>query len=140
MVIIDTDVLIKCLKNEQEFVDEVTELLESQAAVITPVQITEVYSHALAEDLPMISSFFDLFKVEQFGRKTGELAGEFWQQYKKHYLDLTTADCLMGACAAINEYEIYTLHPKHFPMTEVTLYYKTIQSTIVKTKPRLANY
>ncbi len=139
MVIVDTDVLIKCLKDEKEHVSEVTELLETKAGIITPVQISEVYSHALSEEMPMISAFFDLFEVEKFDRKTAELAGEFMQQYKPYHSDLTTSDCLVGAAAAINDHEVYTLQPKHFPMTEVRLYHKTINAITVKSKKRLAN-
>lgn len=137
MVIIDTDVLIKCLQSKKTYVNEVTEILETQAGVITPVQVSEVYAHALAEELPLISSFFDLFKVEEFDRKVAEQAGEFMQQYKQYYPELTISDCLVGAVAALNEYEIYTLHPKHFPMTEVRLYHKTIAAITTRTKPML---
>ncbi len=139
MVIIDTDVIIKCLQNEKEYMDEVTELLKNQAAVITPVQIAEVYSYALAEELPMIGTFFDLFQVEEFGKKHAELAGEFMQQYKQFYEFLTISDCLVGAVSALNNYEIFTLTPKHFPMTEVRLYHKTIKAITAKSKQRLIN-
>jgi predicted nucleic acid-binding protein len=139
MVIIDTDVLIKCLQQKKTYLAEVTALLESQAAVITPVQITEVYGQALPEELPMLNSFFELFEVQGFDRETAEMAGEFIQQYKPFYPELTTADCLVAAVAAINEYEIYTLHPKHFPMTQVRLYHKTIKALTASSKPRLEN-
>jgi predicted nucleic acid-binding protein len=139
MVIVDTDVIIKCLQQKKTYLTEVTSLLEMSSAVITPVQISEVYSHALAEELPMIGAFFDLFKVEKFDRKVAELAGEFMQQYKPFYPSLTTADCLVGAVAALGEYEVYTLHPQHFPMTEVRLYHKTISAITAATKPRLQN-
>mgnify|MGYP001442351332 CR=1 FL=1 len=140
MVIVDTDVIIKCLQQKKTYLAEVTGLLEMAAGVITPVQITEVYSHALSEELPMIGAFFDLFKAEKFDRKVAELAGEFMQQYKPFYPNLTTADCLVAAVAALKEYEVYTLHPQHFPMTEVRLYHKTINAITASTKPRLENF
>jgi predicted nucleic acid-binding protein len=139
MVIIDTDIIIKSLQNSEEEKKETEELLESQAAVITPIQITEVYSHAEKDDFPAISSFFDLFDIQNFDREVAEMAAEFMQQYKEFYPKLTTSDCLVGALAAINDYEIYTNYPDHFPMTEVQLYHKTIKKITAKSKPRLAN-
>lgn len=137
MVIIDTDVLIKALQNSKTILAEVTQLLEMQAGVVTPVQIAEVNANALPEELALINHFFDLFKFKSFDRKTTELAGEFMQQYKPYYPGLTTADCLVGALASINNFEIYTLQPQHFPMTEVRLYLKTPVILKAKTKERL---
>lgn len=139
MVIIDTDVLIRCLRGEAQFREEVVELLESKSALITPVQIAEVYAYTLPEELPLIGAFFDLFEVIQFNRKVSELAGEFMHQYKPFYPELTISDALVGAAAAVNEVEIFTLHPKHFPMTQVRLYHKTIKAMTAKTKTRLLN-
>lgn len=139
MVIIDTDIIIKSLKAEESYKKEVTEILESQAGIITPVQIAEVYFHALSEEYSLINSFFNLFKVENFTKKRGELAGEFMQQYKPYYPELTISDCLVAAVAADTGAEIYTLHPKHFPMTQVQLYHKTIESITKTSKPRLIN-
>jgi predicted nucleic acid-binding protein len=139
MVIIDTDVLIKCLKKDEQHLNEVTELLQSKSAAITPVQLSEVYGHTLPEELPLVGAFFELFEFKQFNRKVSELAGEFLHQYKPYYPQLTISDCLVAAVAAEAEAEIYTLHPKHFPMTEVRLYHKTINALTAKSKPRLAN-
>lgn len=139
MVIVDTDVIIKCLKGEEDFREEVTDLLEMKSAMITPVQIAEVYSHTLPDELPLIGAFFDLFITKQFTRKIAEQAGEFLHQYKPYYPELTISDCLVGATAAQEEAEIYTLHPKHFPMTEVRLYHKTVEVITARTKDRLGN-
>jgi predicted nucleic acid-binding protein len=139
MVLIDTDILIKSLQNSTDEKEELEELLENQAGVITPIQISEVYSHAETDDYPAISKFFDLFEIENFSREVSELAGEFMQQYKEFYPNLTIVDCLLGAIASENDYEIYTNAPEHFPMTEVQLYHKTIKKITAKSKPRLAN-
>ncbi len=139
MVIVDTDVLVKCLQDNKACKNEVTHLLEMQAGVLTPIQIAEVNTHALTEELPLINAFFDLFKLKSFDRKSAELAGEFMQQYKPYYEFLTISDCLVAALASINGFEIYTLNPKHFPMTEVKLYQKSIEALKLKTKERLFN-
>lgn len=139
MVIVDTDILIKCLGHVKAYKEEVTKLLEAQAAILTPVQVAEVYSHALHEELPLIGTFFDLFKMVDFDRSTANLAGEFYQQYKAFYPELSISDCLVGAAAALGEHEIYTMTANHFPMTEVKLYSKTIASLTARTKTRLQN-
>lgn len=138
MVIVDTDVLVSCLKGEEVAKNEVTGLLEAKTGLITPIQQAEVYANTLPEELPAVSSFFNLFECINFDRETAELAGEFMHQYSQFYPDLTIADCLVGAAAAKQEAEIYTHHPQHFPMTEVKLYYKTIDSITKKSKPRKA--
>lgn len=139
MVIVDTDILIASLKGDNNYREEVIDLLESKSGLLTPVQVSEVYAHTLPEELPLVSAFFDLFEMIQFDRKVSELAGEFMHQYKPFYPNLTVTDCLVGASAALNEAEIYTLHPKHFPMTQVQLYHKTIKALTAKTKERLLN-
>jgi predicted nucleic acid-binding protein len=139
MVIIDTDIIVKCLKGEENFRREVSDLLENKLAIITPVQIAEVYAHTLSDEIALINAFFDLFEFIRFDRKISEQAGLFFNQYKKFYPELTISDCLVGAVAAQQEAEIYTMHPKHFPMTEVRLYHKTIQAITLKSKQRLEN-
>lgn len=139
MVLVDTDVLIKCLQAEPEFMQEVTELLEAKSAIITPIQTAEVYGNTIPEEVPAVNAFLQLFEFVEFDPKIAEQAGEFLHQYKPYYETLTVSDCLIGATAAHYEAEIYTLHPKHFPMTEVRLYHKTIKAITAKTKPRLGN-
>lgn len=139
MVIVDTDVLAKALAKDNEHFEEISSLLKFKGAAITPAQIAEVYTLTSTDETPVVQQFLNLFQIWEFTAEVGKLAGEFLQQYQTYYPDLTILDCLVGATATINDAEIYTMAPKHFPMTEVRLYHKTIKAITAKSKSRMAD-
>ncbi len=137
MVLIDSDVISACLAGKKTHVREVTDLLELKAASTTTFQLAEIYAKTKHEDLASVKAFLDLFSNLEITASAAEMAGEFWQQYSPYYPTLTVADCLVAATAVISGAEIYTLHPKNFPMTQVSLYHRTIRSITAKSKLRL---
>lgn len=117
MVVVDTDILIWILRGRAEIIEKYERLqIDTDGNLcITPVQIAEVYSGMLTKEKDKTDSLLKILKVVSISSEIGEMAGNLLNQYKKAY-HLTLADSLTAAAAKYNNFKLWTLNKKHYPM------------------------
>ncbi len=119
MVVIDTDILIWILRGEESVKSRFTEtVVETKGYVfITPVQVAEIFAGLKENERIKTHAFLESLNMIDIDKQIGEIAGEYIRKYKKSH-SVTLADALVGASAKVNEFKLWTLNTKHYPMFE----------------------
>ncbi|MFW5702931.1 MAG: PIN domain-containing protein [Candidatus Dojkabacteria bacterium] len=140
MVLLETDVLVKFLRDDPDIAPQIEELLSCKAGIITPVQATELVSYTAPDEVAILWQFLSQIQMTDITSEDSFQAGKYLNQYGPHYSELTVIDCLVAAVAVTKDAEIFTLNPAHFPMTEVKLFNSGLSALKAKTKERLQNF
>lgn len=125
MVIVDTDIIIWILRGDRGIEEKFKSLvvIANGEVFITPIQIAEIYSGIRPKERIKAENFIESLNIITIDKAIGKLAGEFINQYGKSH-NVTMADALIGACAKINGFKIWTLNKKHYPMFSGTGFFK----------------
>lgn len=121
-VLIDTDVVIECLRNNKNVIAELLKLYDDGSIIYySPVTICEIYCGIREGEAEIVENFFDQLESLPVTDKIGEKAGRYQNVYRKsHSLEL--GDALIAATANINQLLLYTFNRKHYPMGDVQLH------------------
>lgn len=118
-VILDTDIIIECLKNNEQVIKKVKQL-HSKGYILsyTPISLAEIYCGIRKGEENKVKIFFlNLNCVaidERMGVKAGTYLNEF---YKSHHLDV--ADTIIAAATFVQKAKLYTKNLKHYPMKDI---------------------
>ncbi|MGH7885775.1 MAG: type II toxin-antitoxin system VapC family toxin [Thermodesulfobacteriota bacterium] len=117
MVVVDTDIIIWILRGNQEMRSKFYDLENqiSENLFITPVQLAEIYSGIRERERSDTKYFIETLRIIDINEEIGLLAGELLNKYKKSH-NLTLADSLTGAATKYNNFRLWTLNKKHYPM------------------------
>ena len=117
MIVIDTDILIWVLRGNQDIVEQLNNLWAKTLGNIwiTPIQIAEIQAGIRKGEELRTEKFLNSFAVTLINSAIGELAGHYMNQYRKsHHVML--ADAFTAAATEFNQFQIWTLNKKHYPM------------------------
>ena len=125
MIILDTDILIWVLRKNKEIKNKLIKAtLETDGGLyITPIQIAEIYAGIRALEEKIIKKFLNSFNIIPIDVQIGELAGRFINQYRKSH-SVEIADAIIAAASIVNNFELWTLNKKHYPMIKKENFYE----------------
>ena len=118
-ILLDTDIIIECLKGNNEIMGRLEEL-HNKGRIIsyTPISIAEVYAGLRKGEEKKTDELFQAMELLPINGKIGQKAGVYLTKFRKsHNLEIT--DALIAATAFINNSFLYTLNQKHYPMSDV---------------------
>ncbi|MFH0775300.1 MAG: PIN domain-containing protein [bacterium] len=118
-VLLDTDIIIECLKGNNEIIGRLEELHDKGSIIsCTPISIAEIYSGLRKGEEKKTEELFQTMELLSINGKIGQMAGMYLAKFRKSH-SLEIADALIAAAACINNYYLYTLNQKHYPMKDV---------------------
>ena len=125
MIILDTDILIWVLRKNKEIKNKLIKAtLETDGGLyITPIQIAEIYAGIRALEEKIIKKFLNSFNIIPIDVQIGELAGRFINQYRKSH-SVEIADATIAAASIVNNFKLWTLNKKHYPMIKKENFYE----------------
>ena len=117
--IVDTDVLIACLRDYRWAIEKVASIYDSGIAVAyTPVTAAEVFRGMRSKEETSTRAFLARLDCIPITQKIGEIAGEYLRTYSKSH-GLEIADALIVATASVSNSILLTMNKKHYPMKDV---------------------
>lgn len=115
--LIDTSVMIACLRGYKEEVAFIEKLIEQNAGLgCCPVVITEIYAGMREKEKSKTETFINSLKFYPVTRDIAKLAGEYINGYGKKGITLSLADATIGAVANAYKLILLTHNKKHYPM------------------------
>jgi len=125
LIILDTDILIWVLRKNKEIKNKLIKAtLETDGGLyITPIQIAEIYAGIRPSEEKIIKKFLNSFNIIPIDVQIGELAGRFINQYRKSH-SVEIADAIIAAASIVNNFKLWTLNKKHYPMIKKENFYE----------------
>jgi len=125
LIILDTDILIWVLRKNKEIKNKLIKAtLETDGGLyITPIQIAEIYAGIRALEEKIIKKFLNSFNIIPIDVQIGKLAGRFINQYRKSH-SVEIADAIIAAASIVNNFKLWTLNKKHYPMIKKENFYE----------------
>jgi len=125
LIILDTDILIWVLRKNKEIKNKLIKAtLETDGGLyITPIQIAEIYAGIRPSEEKIIKKFLNSFNIIPIDVQIGELAGRFINQYRKSH-SVEIADATIAAASIVNNFKLWTLNKKHYPMIKKENFYE----------------
>lgn len=120
MVMVDTDIIIWILKGNDDIKSKFRDITNQTDGLmfLTPIQIAEIYAGIRENERVSTEIFLDSFIVLTVDGKTGKLAGEFVNKYKKSH-NVLIGDAIIAAVTKLHGLKLWTLNKKHYPMLEM---------------------
>ena len=115
--LIDTSILIACLRGYEDEIIRIEKLLEQGAGIgCCSIIITEIYAGLREKEKPKTEAFINSLKFYPITRDIAKLAGEYIQDYSKKGITLSLADATIGAVTNAYKLRLLTYNRKHYPM------------------------
>ncbi len=124
-ILLDTDVIIECLKGNKEII-AILEGLYEEGCIISfaPISRAEVYAGLRKGEEKETNELLQTIESLPIDDKIGQVAGTYLAKFRKSH-SLEIADALIAATAMVNKAHLYTLNQKHYPMEDVKKYQKS---------------
>lgn len=116
-VVVDTDVLIHCLRGRADARDFLKELAGSNILCCSAITIGEIYSGMKDEERYNTEILLNSLKVISVDRRIAEQAGHYRRTMKGHNLELD--DCIIAATCIVAGAPLITGNAKHYPMGDI---------------------
>lgn len=122
-VLLDTDIAIWLLRKEESYVQTfIAAQKQGFELLLSPIVSAEVYTGAFKHEYPTIEQFFSLLTPLTLDIKTGKLAGEYANQYRKAYNKISLEDYLLAATVSTEKSLLWTGNQKHYPMPDIQFF------------------
>jgi predicted nucleic acid-binding protein len=117
MILIDSDILIRVLRNHTKTIDQFEETVAEfgNDLFITPIQYLEILPGSRQKERIDTEIFLDSLTSIDITTKIGKLAGDYMNFYAKSH-GIHNADALIAASAKIHNLKVWTNNLKHYPM------------------------
>ena len=120
--LLDTTVIIDCLRGRKETVDFLTELASEGSAVgCGAINSAEVYAGMRETQRGVTKKFLDSLEYYEVTRNLAELAGEYKREYAGKGITLSLSDVIIAAVAISNNLMLVTDNLRHYPMPELNI-------------------
>lgn len=121
-VLLDTDVVIECLRDNKEVIAEVLKLNDAGGTIYySPVTKCEIFSGMRKGEGEVVKRFFNQLETLPVTDIIGESAGKYQNIYRKSH-NLELGDAIIAATANVHQLSLYTFNRKHYPMEDIQLY------------------
>ena len=117
-ILLDTDVVINLLKKKEETVTTF-HALKNATFYLSPIVVAEVYAGARPREIEQIERLFSYFRTIEMNAKTGKIAGEYAQAFRRAYHTISLEDFFLAATAKQYHLTLWTYNKKHYPMEDI---------------------
>lgn len=115
--LIDTSILIACLRGYKDELICIEKLLEQGAGLgCCSIVITEIYAGIRQKEKTKTETFINSLGFYPITRDIAKLAGEYIQNYSKKGITLSLADATIGAVINAYKLKLLTYNKTHYPM------------------------
>ena len=120
--LLDTTVIIDCLRGRREVVDFLTRIA-SQGSIVgcCAINIVEVYAGMRENERQITKKFLDSLEYYEVTRNLAELAGEYKREYAGKGINLSLSDVTIATVAISNNLTLITDNLRHYPMPEIEI-------------------
>jgi len=120
--LLDTTVIIDCLRGRREVVDFLTRIASEGSIVgCCAINIVEVYAGMRENERQVTKKFLDSLEYYEVTKNLAELAGEYKREYTGKGVTLSLSDVIIAAVAISNNLTLITDNLKHYPMPEINI-------------------
>lgn len=118
--LLDTTVIIDCLRGRKETVDFLTQISSDGSVVgCCAINIAEVCAGMRENERQVTKKFLDSLEYYEITRDLAELAGGYKREYTEKGLTLSLSDVMIAAVAISNNLTLVTDNLRHYPMPEL---------------------
>jgi len=118
--LLDTTVIIDCLRGRKEAVDFLTKIASDGSIVgCCAINIAEVYAGMRENEKQATKKFLDSLEYYEITRDLAELAGGYKREYTEQGITLSLSDVMIAAVAISNNLTLVTGNLRHYPMPEL---------------------
>ncbi len=117
--LIDSDVLISCLRGKPLVVALIEDICKEEVPAISSLSYFEVWVGVRPQEEEAVFNFLSslwILPVDQFVAKE---AGNYVRTYRKRGVTLSSMDTLIAATAKIHDLILTTSNIRDFPMTDI---------------------
>lgn len=120
--LLDTTVIIDCLRGRKEVVEFLTKLASEGLVVgCCAINIAEIYAGMKENERQVTKKFLDSLEYYEVTRNLAELAGEYKREYAGKGISLSLSDVIIAAVAISNNLTLVTDNLRHYPMPELNI-------------------
>jgi len=120
--LLDSVIIIDCLRGRKEAVDFLTKIASDGSTVgCCAINIAEVYAGMRENEREVTKRFLDSLEYYEATRNIAEQAGEYKRQYAEKGITLSLSDVIIAAVAISNNLILVTDNLRHYPMPEVNI-------------------
>ena len=119
-MIVDTDVLIDCLRGLPQAAAAIKQQLASGALAISVISIAELEAGMRAGERGPLDAFIGVMQRVPVSEQIARTAGAYVHRYGKSH-GVLLPDALIAATAHHHEGKLMTLNRKHYPMRDIEL-------------------
>jgi predicted nucleic acid-binding protein len=116
-IVIDTDVLINCLRGSATTLNFLKELAQSNMLSCSAITVAEIFAGMKDTELRMTEMLIDGLNIINVDRKIAQKAGNYRQTIKSQNLQLD--DCIIAATCFVKKAALVTANVKHYPMKDI---------------------
>jgi predicted nucleic acid-binding protein len=117
VIVIDTDVLINCLRGQPKAKAALLTLAEEGIPSCSAITVAEILAGMKEHERQATESLIRGLQVISVDQAVAEKAGAYKRTIKSHALELD--DCLIAATAFVHKALLATGNARHYPMTDV---------------------
>jgi len=120
--LLDTTVIIDCLRGRKETVEFLTQLAsEGSICGCCAINITEVYAGMRESERQVTKRFLDSLEYYEVTRNLAEQAGEYKREHAAKGMTLSLSDVIIAVVAICNNLTLVTDNLRHYPMPEIKI-------------------
>ena len=120
--LLDSDILIWCLRNNEKVVQLVKILAEESIPYCSTLSIVEIQAGARQGEEEETDLFLNSIRVIDLNREIANLAGKYIKEYKRKGITLDFIDSVISATCIVKNLILVTYNVKHYPMKEIKIY------------------
>lgn len=116
-IVIDTDVLINCLRGNIDALNLLKELAQTNVLSCSAITVAEIYVGMKERERQKTELLLNSLSIINVDKKIAEHAGIYRRETKSHSLELD--DCLIAATCLVKKAVLVTTNIKHYPMNDI---------------------
>lgn len=116
-IVIDTDVLINCLRGNIDALNLLKELAQTNVLSCSAITVAEIYAGMKERERQKTELLLNSLSIISVDKKIAEHAGIYRRETKSHSLELD--DCLIAATCLVKKAVLVTKNIKHYPMNDI---------------------
>lgn len=119
-MIVDTDVLIDCLRGVPQAAATIKQLITENELAISVISVAELEADARDGEREALDAFLGLMQRHPVNEVIARTAGAYVRQYAKSH-GVLLPNALIAATAYHHGGKLMTLNRKHYPMPEIAV-------------------
>ena len=120
--LLDSDVIIWCLRSEEKWLSVVEELRGRGSVCCSAISLFEVEGGKRAGEETLIEEFVGGLDVYDVTPQVAIVAGKYSREFRGRGITLDVPDLIVAATGVVHGLTIVTANRRHYPMEGVRIY------------------